>query len=126
MAIAVVLGGKATEGLVLHWPCVTDHLPAQWPNKGKVIPRPPSPVRSRALLSYGSHAYKYVQAHEGTNPSAVRSDPVNDVLIDEELNDELNKLCEDAKASLHCRDDEAVTEAQQNDDATPVDDAVTE
>ena len=55
------------------------------------------------------------------------SDPANDVLVDEELNDELNELREDdAETATERRDDDPVTEAQHDDDATPVDDTVTE
>lgn len=59
------------------------------------------------------------------DPSAVCSDPLNDVLMYEELNDEMNELrAQKTETSLHCGHDETVTEAQQDDDTTPADEPV--
>lgn len=57
-----------------------------------------------------------------THPAALLGDPLRDLLDDDEATDEADDLGEEAAdASLQGGDGHAVAEAQQRDDAAPVD-----
>lgn len=81
-------------------------------------------IRTKEYLIAGTQtAYNSVAAH----PSTLFGDPSCNLLANDKVNDEPDELGEDCLEATpeECHDD-AVTEAEQDDDASPVDDAVAE